>query len=500
MYTKSYHRVFEKALSFRQPSDYNRLFCFTQTMTDKTARFVTGSTWRHVIVMTLTNSVGLMALFLVDLIDLYFLNLLGEQEMAASVGFSAQLMFYVTALSIGLLIAIGILVSQRIGAKQVTEARRIVASALILAIGLVLTVSMGLLWQLDSLLLWLGARGRTLELAITYSHILLPSSMLMVIGMVCSAVLRSVGDAKRSMNATLVGAFVNLVFDPILIFALDMGIAGAAWASVLSRVAMAAYAMFCVIKIHDMLMRPSFLGFKNDLLPIAKLAGPAMLTNLATPVGSTFVMAAIARYGDAAVAAYATIGRIIPVAFSTLFALSGAISPIIGQNFGAGQFDRVRDVYRNAIVFAVSIVVLVTLIIFMAKSYLVGLFHLSGEAADLLLLFSSGLTIFFVADGVLFSTNSAFNSLGFPLYSTLFNYAKFFLGVIPAVYTLSHFYHAKGVIIGQAVGPIMISIAAVIACNRLINRVSRGASQDKPRRKVLNLPPLWPTSSSKTQL
>ncbi len=469
-------------------------------MKNKTARFVTGSTWRHVVVMTLTNSIGLMAMFIVDLIDLYFLNLLGEQEMAAAVGFSAQLMFYVRALSIGLLIAIGILVSQRIGAKRSHAARRIVASALTLSTLLVTVVTVGLLWYLSGILQWLGAAGRTLQLAETYSYILLPSTVVLVVGMVASSVMRAVGDAKRSMNATLLSAGVNLVFDPILIFGFDMGIAGAACASVLSIIAMTLYATHGLVKVHKMLIPPTWRGIKNDLPQIAHLAGPAVMTNLATPIGTTFVMTSIAKYGDSAVAAYATIGRLIPVAFSTLFALSGAISPIIGQNFGAKQFDRVRQTYRNAIIFAVLIVMLVTILIMLGKPYLVETFNLSGEAADLLALFCSGLTIFFIADGVLFSTNSAFNSLGFPLYSTFFNYAKYFLGVIPTVYVLSHFYGAKGVIIGQATGTIFVALVAVVVCNRLIERVSKGEPpQDRQRRRWLSRLPLWPASSPRGQ-
>lgn len=469
-------------------------------MQQQQARFVTGSTWRHVIVMTLTNSIGLMALFLVDLIDLYFLNLLGEQEMAASVGFSAQLLFYVTAIAIGLLIAVGILVSQRVGAQKTEAAKRIVGSTLAIASLLVLGISGGLLWYLEDILTLLGAQGRTFDLAVTYATILLPSSVILVIGMVCSAVLRGVGDAKRSMNATLIGALVNLAFDPLLIFYFDMGIAGAAWASVLSRIAMAGYAVYCVTVIYSMLATPTLSGIAKDFSPIAKLAGPAMLTNLATPVGSTFVMTEIARYGDSAVAAYATIGRIIPVAFSVLFALSGAISPIIGQNFGAGAFDRVRETYRNAIIFAVSVVIIVSAIVFFGQNYLIGMFSLSGDAAQLLTLFCTGLTLFFIADGILFSTNSVFNSLGYPLYSTMFNYAKFFLGVIPAVYLLSHFYGAKGVIVGQAIGPVLVTVVAVWMCHKIIRRVGDDGEHKPPRKRGFSRPPLWPTASSRTQV
>ncbi len=322
--------------------------------------------------------------------------------------------------------------------------------------------------------------------------------------MICSSVVRATGDARRSMNATLLGALVNLCFDPLLIFTFDMGVAGAAWASVLSRLAMMSYSFYNVTKIYHLIAKPTVIGIINDLKAIAKLSIPAMLTNLASPIGSTFVMTAIARYGDAAVAAYATIGRMIPVAFSVLFALSGAVSPIIGQNFGAKQFDRVRAVYHNAIIFAVCYVIGVALIILLGQNYLVSAFSLSGQAAELLHLFCSGLAFFFVADGILFSTNSVFNSLGYPLYSTTFNYAKFFIGIIPATYTLSYFYGAKGIIIGQAIGPVLITLVAVWACHRLINRISSGnnpptdTDSHKPRKRFIRMP-LWAGSSGKTQ-
>ena len=471
-------------------------------MQQKEARFITGSTWRHVILMTLTNSIGLTALFLVDLIDLYFLNLLGEQEMAASVGFSAQILFYITAMSIGLLVAVGILVSQHIGAQNTKLAKQIVASSLVIATVLLGIISAILLFYLEDILTLLGAKGRTFDLSLTYARIVLPSSVILVIGMVLSAVLRGLGDARRSMSSTLVCALVNLIFDPLLIFYFDMGISGAAWASVLARIAMLCYCLYSVVYIHKMLAMPKLKNIFNDFLPIAKLAGPALLTNLATPIGSTFVIREVSHYGDSAVAAYATIGRIIPVAFSVLFALSGAISPIIGQNFGAKKYRRVSETYRNSVIFAVGIVILVSAIIFIGRYHLLGLFNLSGEASQLLMLFCSGLTLFFIADGILFSTNSVFNSLGHPLYSTLFNYAKFFLGIIPSVYILSHFYGAKGVMIGQGIGPVLISIVAFGTCRRMIGGLKNNSDDEDPhpREKNFTNPLLWPTSSAKTQI
>lgn len=465
----------------------------------KTARFVTGATWRHVIVMTLTNSIGLMALFVVDLIDLYFLNLLGEQEMAAAVGFAGLLLFFITAMSIGLLIAMGVLVSQRIGAGDTQNARQIAASTYVIASLFAIALSTVLFLYVEPILQLLGAKGRTLALATTYAEIVLPSSVILVLGMASSGILRAVGDARRAMNTTLIGAGVNLVFDPILIFGLSMGIAGAAWASVLSRIAMMAYGFYGAIILHRMVAKPRFADVRHDTRFIMHIAFPVILTNLATPIGQSFVTMNMAKFGDAAMAAYATIGRIIPVAFSILFALSGAIGPIIGQNFGAKQFDRVRETYRNAIIFAILVVIGISGVLFLLQKPLINVFNLSDQAAELLTLFATYLALFFIFDGILFSTNSAFNSLGYPLYSTLFNYAKFFLGIIPMAWVLSHFYGAKGVLIGQSIGHLVIVILALLVCRRLMLQLDH-IDPNNPNRRASARPPLWPGSSAKSQV
>ena len=102
--------------------------------------------------------------------------------------------------------------------------------------------------------------------------------------------------------------------------------------------------------------------------PIMTIAGPAVLTNLATPIGSGFVLRTMSQFGDSAVAGAAIMGRITPVAFAAVFALSGAVGPIVGQNAGAGLYDRVRSTLRNALVFNVVYVALVWLILWLSPT------------------------------------------------------------------------------------------------------------------------------------
>ncbi|MFV0411160.1 MAG: MATE family efflux transporter, partial [Paracoccus sp. (in: a-proteobacteria)] len=244
------------------------------------SRFVTGSPLRHVIIMTLTNSAGIMALFVVDLIDLLFLNMLGEQELAASIGFSAQILFFLTSISIGILVSIGVLVSQRIGAGETDKAKRMAMSIYLFSVIVSIISSALVFYYLADILQLLKAKGRTFELAMTYTQIILPSTVILTLSMVFSGALRALGDAKRSMYATLIGAVVNLILDPILIFGLDMGIAGAATASVAARFAMMFYAAHGALKIHGLILISTVKAHFEDFLKILKFAIPAMLTNL----------------------------------------------------------------------------------------------------------------------------------------------------------------------------------------------------------------------------
>jgi MatE/Transposase len=188
-----------------------------------------------------------------------------------------------------------------------------------------------------------------------------------------------------------------------------------------------------VLNIHGLLARPEWRLFEHDVTLIARFALPAVLANVATPAGGAYVTAAMSQFSDSAVAGWAVIGRIIPIAFGAIFALSGAIAPIIGQNVGARQFDRVRSALYGGLAFAASITVLAWLALSVGASALVLLFNASGEAAELIVFFCRWLAPLFVFFGTLFVCNAACNTLGRPHYATALNWGRATLGTIPFV-------------------------------------------------------------------
>ncbi|MCG9697072.1 MATE family efflux transporter [Shewanella sp. Isolate11] len=435
------------------------------------AKFVEGDIMRHIWVMSSTAAIGISALFVVDLLDIFFLSLLGEQELAAAVGYAGSISFFITSIGIGLSIALGALVSRAIGAKELALAKRLLLNCAVVSLVVSVFVAIVVSFSIPQLLALVGASGKTAELAADYLYILVPSMPVICLAMALGAALRAVGDAKLSMMSTLCGGGVNLVFDPIFIFLLAMGIEGAALASVLARFAVLFVSAYGVFVKHKLIGRFEFPALKQDLKPIFAVAGPAMMTNIATPIGNVVVTRAIADFGDSFVAAWAVLGRLTPVAFGMIFALSGAIGPIVGQNFGARQFERVRESLTKAIQFCAAYVVCLSVCLFILKEQIIVIFAMQGEGAELIRFFCNYIAVFFVFSGALFVANASFNNLGKAKYSTLFNVGKATLGTIPFVYYGAQWGGVEGVLVGQVIGSILFGTLGVWTAYRLVDKV-----------------------------
>lgn len=438
-------------------------------MTEKPA-FLEGSLLRHITVMSLTASVGLMAIFLVDLVDMIFISMLGNASLAAAVGYAGALLFFTTSFGIGMSIAAGALVARSLGALDEEAAKQRSASALIW--GFVFSSAFAaLVWvNIPNLMTLLGAEGVTLDLAVGYARIIIPSLPILLIGMVGGAILRAHGDARRSMYATLIGGVVNAVLDPIFIFGFGLDLTGAAMASVAARIAIGTSAMIPIFRHHGGLSWPSATMLWSDAKPLATIAFPAILTQFATPIGSAFVTRSMAAYGQDAVAGMAIISRTTPVAFGVLFALSGAIGPIIGQNFGAKKFDRVQLALREGLLFTLVVVLLMSLLLYLLRPFIAASFGAVGETRELVYLFCGPLALAFFFNGQLFVANAAFNNLGHPFYSTWLNWGRHTVGTIPMVMLCSAWLGAPGVLIGQSLGGILFGLLAWALAQRITRR------------------------------
>ena len=278
------------------------------------------------------------------------------------------------------------------------------------------------------------------------------------------------------------------MLDPILIFGLDMGIAGAAWASVAARFAVLAVGGYGVIVQTQMFGRFKASAMRRDIFRISEIAGPAILTNVATPFGNAYVVTSMAAFGDDAVAGFSIIGRIIPVAFGAVFALSGAVGPIIGQNLGAGRFDRIRRALLDALLLSTGVVVLTSALLYLFQAEIAAAFGASEGAAALFSFFATFVAILFIFTGAQFIANAAFNNLGRPLWSSYVNWGRVTIGTVPLVWLGAQLLGPGGVLLGQAVGGVIFGVGAFYAAWRLCVRSAAGIEKQETRSFLFRVP------------
>ncbi len=220
---------------------------------DRQARFLQGSIMRHVVVMTLTSAIGLMAVFLVDLADLFYLARLGNTDITAAIGFAGTLDFTNLSLSIGTGIAAAALVARNMGAGQPERARDFATNALVftLIVSSVYTILVAIFIQ--PILGMLGASGEVLYQAKIFTWTLSPGFISLACALSCSFSLRGLGDAKRAMYITLTAAITTLILDPIFIFGFHWGIQGAAAANSIAGILAAVQGLNGLARTHKFL-------------------------------------------------------------------------------------------------------------------------------------------------------------------------------------------------------------------------------------------------------
>jgi putative MATE family efflux protein len=439
------------------------------------ARFTQGPLLRHVLDMTGAGAVGLMAIFLVDLLSLLYVSRLGDARLTAAVGFATQVMFVTVSVNIGLAIGVTALVSRALGRGDREGARRLAGSALAhvaLASGLVVA----LIWlSRGAILGWLGASGETERVAERFLAIALPANVMLGVGMALSGVLRAVGDARRAMYVTLAGGAATAVLDPLLIFGAGLGVDGAAIATTISRFVLVLVGWHGAARVHRLVGPPTLREMREDAGPLYAIAAPAILTNVASPVASSWIMGVFAGFGPAAVAAFAIMDRVSALGYGPVFALSGSVGAILGQNLGARRFDRVIETMSLCFGLAAGYAALVGVVIVFAAPWIAAAFDAPAEAAALIPHFAFWGAAAWMALSLLFVANAGFNNLGAPLLATAFNWGRATLGVIPFATLGGRLAGPTGAMMGIAAGSVVFGVGSWVASRFVTRRLAKRA-------------------------
>lgn len=436
--------------------------------TDAQARFVTGPLGPHVLEMVLTGWASMLSVFAVEFLSLLYLGTLKDEAVLGAVGFGSMTQFTITSICIGVTVGGAALVSRALGAKDPARARTLAGASLILMAGAALGAGAVFLAAIGPFTAAIDLAPDVREHLLSYVLITTPFAMVMGVGMMLSNLLRAAGRGRQSMWVLLAGTATVAVLDPIVIFVLDGGMQGIAWAGGVGRLATVALGAWLVFGKHRLVAWPARQALRADLAAIGKIALPAALTTLATPAAVIFTVSTYASFGPSVMAGATVVDRVLQLAYSLFFVLPGAIGPIIGQNLGAGQWQRVQEAVRLTTRWALIYGFTAASVLAVLAPWVPGWFQVTGPGRDLILFFCRVGSFAWAVNSLFFVSIAVFNNLGYATYSTVIGWLRSTVGTLPFVWLGAHYGGPKGVMLGQTLGFALFSVIAMVVCQRVL--------------------------------
>ncbi len=409
------------------------------------------------------------------LVDTYFIGLLGTRELAA-ISFTFPVVSATASIAMGLGVGVLSVISRTIGRGDEKAVRCYATHGLVLALAVVaIFVVFGLL-TIDPLFSALGAGPDLLPLIREYMEIWYAGMIFLVVPMVGNSIIRASGDARFPSLIMTVAAVSNAILDPIFIFGLlgfpRMELQGAAWASLTARALTMAASLYVL---HYRL------GIINWVIPplsrllaswraILHIGLPAAGTNIITPLLTGMLTAIIARHGTVAVAAYGVASRMEMFFLVPFVGLAAGLGPFVGQNYGAGKGDRLRESIKLSIMFSIAWggFVAVTLWFFAAD-----ITREINPAPGVVAHVTSFMTIIPVsygAVGMIYVAQAAFNALGNPLSAAMTALARTFALTVPLAWMGHVYWGVAGIFAAISLANLTVGVVAYLLLKRRINR------------------------------
>ena len=406
--------------------------------------------------------VGMIVNALYNIVDRMFIGNFVDSLGIAGITVSFPIMIILMAFS--MLVGIGAtsLISIRLGEGKKDEAEIILANGMVLLIVISLLVSaLGLIF-LNPLLKVFGASPNVLPYSRQYLSIILFGAVFQAIGFGMNNFIRAEGNPKRAMSTMLIGAVLNIILDPIFIIVFKMGIQGAAVATIISQAVSAIWVLSYFLggtsslKIHkkNLKLQTQIVG---KILAIG--SAPFAMQVAASGITALINNSLLTYGGDLAISAYGIINSVTMMILMPLFGINQGSQPIIGYNYGAKKYDRVKKTLKLAILAATSIVLVGFVVTRVFPEQLVSVFNRKDK--ELIELGANGMRIFLVMlpiIGFQIVSSNYFQAVGKPKHAMFLSLSRQVLILIPAILILPRYFGLNGVWMAGPTSDVISSI------------------------------------------
>lgn len=319
--------------------------------------------------------IGMLINALYNLVDAYFVGGLGESQMGA-----ISIVFPLGQVVVGLGLMFGngaaSYLSRLLGRGDKATANKVASTALYssVLIGAIIIIVATIF--LKPILYYLGATDTIMPYALTYARIYIISCIFNVFNVTMNNIVSSEGAAKTTMCALLLGAVMNIGLDPIFIYALDMGVAGAAIATAISQfISTLVYLSYVLRKKSAFTFSvKEFFPTKEILAEILKIGVPTLTFQLLTSLSIALINRAANGYGDAVIAGMGAVTRVTSMGTLVVFGFLKGFQPIAGFSYGAKKFDRLREAIKISILWSTTFCVIVGLAMVLFSTQIISQF------------------------------------------------------------------------------------------------------------------------------
>lgn len=325
----------------------------------------------------------------------------------AAVGYAMPFYMMLISIAVGIGIGGGSAISRRIGSNDKKGADNVAIHSIILSIITAIIFTLILFFSADKIFLSIGAENIA-YLAASYGKIIFAGSIFIFFINNSLAILRAEGDANRAMYAMLFGAVLNIILDPFFIYTFGLGVAGAAYATVISMAVTGIILIYWLFLRKDTYVSLKFKSFrfKRDILrDIFRVGLPASVQQLSMSITmlAILIIINIAGGGNEGVAVYNTGWRIVMIAVLPLLGMATAVTSVTGAAFGAKAYDKLNTAYMYAAKTGLLIEIVIAIIIFLIAPLIAIVFTTRPE--DLLI---RNDLIMFLQIAVVFMPGAAF--------------------------------------------------------------------------------------------
>lgn len=426
---------------------------------------------KALLAMGIPTMIGMMINALYNLVDAYFVGGLGTSQMGA---ISVTFPLGQAVVGLGLLFGNGAAsyISRLLGRGEKESADRVASTALYGSIFVGAVVILCAIIFLHPILRLLGATESIMPYAVTYAGIYVMSSIFNVFNVTMNNIVTSEGAARTTMCALLAGALLNMVLDPIFIYSLDYGVAGAAAATAISQV------FSTLVYLWYLFRKKSVFSFsikkccfsQRIMSEIFKIGIPTLIFQLLTSLSITLINMQAGEYGDSVIAGMGAVTRIISMGSLMVFGFIKGFQPIAGYSYGAKKYDRLQEAIKTSILWSTIFCVIFGLVMALFPTVIISQFT-KGDA-EMIRVGQSALRangFSFLLFGFYTVYSSLFLALGKAREGFILGACRQGLCFVPVILLLPHIWGLSGILYAQPAADVIsaaIAVAMAVSLHR----------------------------------